>query len=176
MESLPNEILENIFLRLPQTCKTTASTVCKAWYHFIQPYLFISTDVYSQQQLIRFIKLAKEKTINNKLIGHYVQHLNVNIYIDDTKKELLLEIAKTFPNIHSIDGLYVSDNIPEDDYLPELKQLTHYEEWYMNGYKSWMTTLYNNEDKVEYLDISENIELELIDDKKQYSVPLRLSI
>ncbi|CAO3621372.1 unnamed protein product [Cunninghamella echinulata] len=87
------------------------------------------------------------------------------------EKELLLEIAKTFPNIHSIDGFYGFDDIPEDDYLPELKKLTHYEDWYMSCNISWMTTLYNNKDKVEYLDISENIKLELIDDKKQYSVP-----
>ncbi|KAI9302582.1 hypothetical protein BJ944DRAFT_290053 [Cunninghamella echinulata] len=142
MDSLPNEILENIFLRLPQKYKVATASA------------------------------SKEEIVNNKPIGHYVQRLNVGFHIGGTEKELLLEIAKTFPNIQSIDGFYVFDDIPYDDYLPELKQLTHYEEWYMNSYKSWMTTLFNNKDRVEYLDINENIELEMIDDKKQHSLPL----
>ncbi|CAO3621384.1 unnamed protein product [Cunninghamella echinulata] len=172
MEYLPNEILENIFLRLPQTYKLSTASVCKALYQLIQPYFYSSIDIHSQQQLTRFIKLAKEKTINNKLIGHYVQHLNFTFYMDNMEKELLLEITKAFPNIQSIDGFYILDVAPEDDYLPELKQLTHYKEWYMICNKSWATILYNNRGKVKHLDIDRNIELEMIDDKKQHSLPL----
>ncbi|CAO3621428.1 unnamed protein product [Cunninghamella echinulata] len=132
------------------------STVCKSWYQLIsQPLTCPTINIYSKQQLKRCIQMAKEKTINNKPIGNYIQHLIFHFYCE-LDKEGLFEIAKTVLNVCSIKGsMYVKETfyyVAESIDFPQLQQLTHFEQWYKAFNKTWMTTLINN-DKIESVDI-----------------------
>ncbi|CAO3621368.1 unnamed protein product [Cunninghamella echinulata] len=155
MDSLPREILENIFSRLSKRYKiSVCSTVCKTWQQLIlKPSFYSTIHFYSQQQLIKFIKLAKENTINNKPIGHYVQHLIFH-YNYLRYKNVLLAIANTLPNIHSISGptygVGRENNLSEND-DSQYQQLTHIDLWFTLSKRTWMKTLLNNKEKVESL-------------------------
>ncbi|CAO3621521.1 unnamed protein product [Cunninghamella echinulata] len=182
MDSLPNEIIQNIFTFLPQKyAATVGSTVCKAWYQFLfQPSFYSTIHIYTKQQLKKCIQMAKEKTIHTKPIGHYIQHLIFHFYCK-LDIEDLLEITKIVPNIHSINGsmiifpmeiLPIFNDIPKNNNFPQLQQLTHFEEWYTIFNNTWMTTLLNNKDIVESIDVEYTQEMMNYNKIKQPPPPI----
>ncbi|CAO3633490.1 unnamed protein product [Cunninghamella echinulata] len=154
MDILPIEVLENIFGRLSQKfAASVASIVCKKWNQIIlQSSFYTSIRILTEQQLIKFIQMANEKTINNQPIGYYVQQLKLDHHIN-IKEDTLIKLMKVFPNIHFISGLsyqsYKSDSI-----YPHLNQLTHFSCWYKN--KQWTDHLIYNKEIVKSLDIKIN--------------------
>ncbi|CAO3633482.1 unnamed protein product [Cunninghamella echinulata] len=190
MDILPIEVLENIFGRLSQKfAASVASIVCKKWNQIIlQSSFYTSIRILTEQQLIKFIQMANEKTINNQPIGYYVQQLKLDHHIN-IKEDTLIKLMKVFPNIHFISGLsyqsYKSDSI-----YPHLNQLTHFSCWYKN--KQWTDHLIYNKEIVKSLDININkdmfrfnsqynphIHFNLIDNKNlkiNWNLPVRLLV
>ncbi|CAO3650036.1 unnamed protein product [Cunninghamella blakesleeana] len=138
MHQLPNEVLINIFQRLPQHHLLILSTICKKWKYIItQPLFYNTLDIYSHKQLKKYIEIGKEKPLHSHLpLGYSVNHLQ--FYTSDLVCSLdLVDMIDTFPNLHSIQGLFT---ISESDkhHIYRLHHLKHIPFWYQNNSNRWM--------------------------------------
>ncbi|CAO3619651.1 unnamed protein product [Cunninghamella blakesleeana] len=116
MDNIPNELLQHIFSYLSQRYRSVCSTVCKKWLIATRDPLFYKTiNLYSEQQVKKFINYAKRITITEKNIpiGYFVYELNIKeaFYdnggdgIDRATMELLKLLYDCCPNIKKIDDL-----------------------------------------------------------------------
>ncbi|CAO3619700.1 unnamed protein product [Cunninghamella blakesleeana] len=134
MDTLPTEILENIFIRLSQRNKTTCLIVCKKWNDIIsyEPSFYSTIEVHSLEQLKKCLHYGKETlstnntnniniTNNNnnntdllqskkkKPFNQLVQHIKSDmIYVID--KKTLIDLVLTFPCIQSMTGFVFYSN------------------------------------------------------------------
>ncbi|KAI9309651.1 hypothetical protein BJ944DRAFT_258171 [Cunninghamella echinulata] len=139
MNNLPNEILQHIFTYLSQRYRSAAKRTCKKW-HFIihSPFFYSSIEIYKEQQLKKFLQLAKSVTLLDKPIAYYVQSL----YLHEQKfsDELVFDLLTILENVHYINYVLLRrQSIPKP--FPTLKHLTHYLNWYTNANDQWITTL-----------------------------------
>ncbi|KAI9301677.1 hypothetical protein BJ944DRAFT_243061 [Cunninghamella echinulata] len=149
MDSLPNEILENVLKCLPQKfLLIIASTVSKKWHQLIfQPSFYFTIELQSLKHLDKFIAVAKEAFINDKHIGQYVK----SIIFDDIyacTNEQILELLTVCPHIQSIISLdrdigYNRLKKNPINSLPPLQQLVHFSHWFTDINEDW-TALFNN--------------------------------
>ncbi|KAI9307665.1 hypothetical protein BJ944DRAFT_247200 [Cunninghamella echinulata] len=146
MNVLPTEILENIFIHLPQEYNFLYARVCRRWKEIIyQPLFFTIIELYTIKQLENYIQTAKKIMINNKPINYYTRHLKVYFTCIPNEKTAL-DLLLTFPNIQSINGLSSLPTLPAfyiNDPYPSLGKLTHFSLWYTTSNKAWMKSLYD---------------------------------
>ncbi|CAO3634094.1 unnamed protein product [Cunninghamella echinulata] len=139
MNNLPNEILQHIFTYLSQRYRSAAKITCKKW-HFIihSPFFYSSIEIYKEQQLKKFLQLAKNVTLLDKPISYYVQSL----YLHEQKisDNFIFDLLTTLENVHYINYVLLRrQSIPKP--FPTLKHLTHYLNWYTNANDQWIATL-----------------------------------
>ncbi|CAO3650021.1 unnamed protein product [Cunninghamella blakesleeana] len=145
MDKLPNEIITYIFQHLPQNYYTILSSVCRRWkYILTQPLLFYTLDIYSTQQLKKYIEKGKFKLKNNDLpIGHSVKHLYFHTRQSICPGELAA-ISTTFPNLRSIQGIFTICKKSKYRLINNLHQLENILYWYQNYSPDWYSIIFNH--------------------------------
>ncbi|KAI9306480.1 hypothetical protein BJ944DRAFT_263486 [Cunninghamella echinulata] len=139
MDSLPNEILQNIFLLLSQKNRIQVALVNKKWYFITrQPCFFDTIHIYNSQQLN---KLITATVINNQLIGPLVKRLLLTDYckiyqfIDQTTVKTLYSI---FPNLTFIDILNIDSRHGNGSFIQHMwPQLTTLPKYITNNDPNW---------------------------------------
>ncbi|CAO3650033.1 unnamed protein product [Cunninghamella blakesleeana] len=154
MDCLPNEVIIYIFQHIPQRYIPILSTVCQRWKIILyQPLFFNTLDIYSIQQLNKFIEIGKTKTKNsNILVGYLVKHMyfytQYPIY-----KSVLVAMIDSFPNFHSIQGSFVvANNSPL--FFKRLNYLEHIPYWYQKYDTNWMGIINNHPQKIKSLEFT----------------------
>ncbi|KAI9300667.1 hypothetical protein BJ944DRAFT_275415 [Cunninghamella echinulata] len=155
MDKLPTEVLTLVFQFLPQKYIAVLSTICKQWQKVTcQPLFFNTINIYSIQQLKKCIEMANKKTIKNKPIGYYVErfYFYTGAQVEETT---FINMIKTFPNIHSINGLSTGQVYYgiKHNHIPPLNQLEYFPYWHDEYDEQWMKLIYNNQYKIKRLEL-----------------------
>ncbi|CAO3619624.1 unnamed protein product [Cunninghamella blakesleeana] len=167
MDELPVEILKHILHYLSQRNLFQCSIVCKKWYEvLLQPSFYATVELYSYQQLKKYIKTATKKEIhiqndnsnnndnnqNHKLMIYYTQHLN--IYFDMIIfYEAILEFISAFPNLLSINsfGYDITGGKCINKSIPQLEHLLSIPFWYNGINKEYITNSSQQKSKLKSL-------------------------
>ncbi|KAI9301846.1 hypothetical protein BJ944DRAFT_270861 [Cunninghamella echinulata] len=151
MLSIPNELLQNIFLYLSHKNIAQCGLVCKDWYIFSRtPSIFRTIRIYNKKQFDGFIKMATTEKINNQYIGQFVRNILLQDYCagltEEMKVEEIQQLYQACPNATFIDNIHtiVNTNLLEDTFWPSLSILP---QWVQQRYPHWCQFLYNDQIK-----------------------------
>ncbi|CAO3651034.1 unnamed protein product [Cunninghamella echinulata] len=161
MKDLPYEIITNILLCLSPRYIAQCSLINKTFYTLTRdPIFYLSVELYTHEQLEKFISMAKITTTHGKPIGHWVQQLKIKeLQGKRIDMKYNIELRRTCPNAFFI-GYKRLPNVPLLDYL----QLTNDDDG--NTDKLWDDLVYLQLDVVSEIKSNKGI-LKLEADQEQ---------
>ncbi|KAI9303850.1 hypothetical protein BJ944DRAFT_267728 [Cunninghamella echinulata] len=118
MKDLPCEIITNILLYLPPKYIAECSLINKAFYTITrEPIIYRSVELSTQEQMEKFISMAKTITTHGKTVGYWVQQLNIDkLQTYEVEVQRYIELRHTCPNALFL-GYKQLPSIPLHDYL-----------------------------------------------------------
>ncbi|CAO3650909.1 unnamed protein product [Cunninghamella echinulata] len=118
MKDLPCEIITKILLYLSPKYVAQCSLINKAFHAITrEPIIYHSVELHTQEQMEKFVNMAKTTTTHGKPVGYWVRQLNIDKLEEyEIEVQYYIELRRTCPNALFI-GYTQLPNIPLLDYL-----------------------------------------------------------